>query len=166
MAAATAALRGSSLAACGCSSCCAALRALARQSPLRRRLYAGRPVLLFLQLASAAPPCALWPGNRRFDGRFARVDRFLLNHHVLLAGFARFGAGYCRFNCGFARVNLGIRLDRLRFFSLTGASLGFASFTRRDGFTVVRLLAGGITTGCAAVAFFSRTRASAALMAS
>ena len=35
-------------------------------------------------------------GNCCLNGRFARVDRFLLNHHASLTGFAGFGAGYRR----------------------------------------------------------------------
>jgi hypothetical protein len=54
----------------------------------------------------------------------------------------------------------------LRFFCLTGASLSFTRFTRGNGFAVVRLLAGRDHHRLRGGGFFSRTRASAALIAS
>jgi hypothetical protein len=74
------------------------------QSPLRRRLYAGRPALGFCGWRLLRRFAGFGAGNRGFNGGFARVDRFLLNHHALLTGFAGFGAGYRRFNGGFTRV--------------------------------------------------------------
>jgi hypothetical protein len=127
------------------------------------RLYAA-VLLVLLQVPAALH--ALWRGQSRFNGGFARIDRFLLNHHLLLPGFAGFGAGNRRFNGGFTRVDLPIRLRRLRFFCLTCASRSLARFTRGNRFAVVRLLAGRDHHRLGGIGFFSRTRASAALIAS
>jgi hypothetical protein len=86
MAAATAALRGSSLAACGCSSCCAALRALARAIAASTAALRGStgfwlcgrrllPALRALARAIAASTAALRGSTLHFRLTFALYAR-------------------------------------------------------------------------------------------